>query len=289
MEWYFLVLLSACFLASADLFMKKALTHDHALEFLLSSSFLITLFLLPFLSQMNFSFSIFSYNLIFLKALLASLAWLLFMKGVRHLELSQAIPLKNLSSLYVLILSFFFLGGRLTFLQIGGILILIFGAALLELEKDLFHFVRKIKELPKKYLFFILIGLLFGAFCVLLDKIILREVEVLSFTFLHFLLLFLFYFGYSTVRYQGYQDMIAVYKKSGIFVFGFAISMVFADYLHFSALAIPTVYISLAIPLRRLGSLISTFIGGRMFHEHNLGLRFLASSFMLSGVGMLVW
>ena len=276
MEWYFIVLLSACFLAGADLFMKKSLFTDHVL------------FLLPFVFRMHFSFSFSLYSLIFLKACLVSGAWLLFMKGVRHLELSKAIPLKNLSSFFVVILSFFFLGERLTFLQWGGILILIFGAALLELEKDIFHFIHKIKELPKHYLFLILLGLFLGALCAILDKIILREVEVLTFTFLNFAFLFILYFIYSSLLYHGYKDMITVYKKTKWLVLGFSSFMLIADYLHFYVISIPSAYISLIIPIRRLGSLISTLVGGEMFHEHQIGIRVFASTIMLIGVLLLV-
>lgn len=289
MEWYLLALLSAFFVGCSDIFLKKSLFHSHSLEFLTTAMITLTILLLPFLSLMNFSFSFFSWFLIFSRTLILVFSWFLFVKALKHLEISQAIPLKNLSSVFVLIFAFFFLGERLSLLQLTGILVLIIGTYILEMEHDFFHFLTKLKKLPLKYLFFMISALILGAGSSVISKKVLEEVNTITFIFLSFSLLAVVYFVILSIKYNGYKDIGSTYKNSWLFVLGFAGFMLLNDYFYFSALAIPTAFISLVVPIRRLGGLFSSLVGGKMFHEHNLLLRAIASSIMIFGVLLLIW
>ena len=289
MEWFVLALLSAACIGIADIYLKKALFRQHSLEFLLSITFIVLLMLLPFIPQMNFDWSISLYFLMLIKVVCVSIAWLLFVKAARHMELSQVAPMRTLTTLYVFILAFVFLGERWTPSNFGGAVLLIAGTTLLETDKDIFHIIKRFKILPKRYLAYIFTALLFTAFSILLDKIILKQADVLTFFFVDYALVFSSYFLISSFLYGGYQDLLSTLKKSWKYIIGFSIATLVGDYLYFTTVANPEVLISLVTPILSLGSLFSVIMGGRLFHEHNLGVRTISCCVMIFGVVLLLW
>ena len=107
----------------------------------------------------------------------------------------------------------------------------------------------------------------------------------LSFTFgvltVHYLII-------QFVKYDGIKDLRDAFKKERSFIIVIPLLMVFADLLYLKAVSIPAAMISLVIPIKRMSTLVASLIGGRMFHEHNLGFRLIGCLLMIAGVVLIV-
>src|SRR3989338_9481809 len=112
MQWYILIIISAILISFSEIIKKKILRYEHSTEFSTTYSLVITLLMVPFISYLDLNLPRFIIALLFVKSILLLVSSLLFMKAMRHNELSQIIPLKNLSPIFLMILAFFLLNSK---------------------------------------------------------------------------------------------------------------------------------------------------------------------------------
>src|SRR6056297_1705540 len=134
MQWFVLILISALFLGISDIFRKKALSHEHAMQFTTAFMTILFIFSLFFIGRVDFSIKGGSILLIALKAGLVLFAFIMIMKALRHTDISKTAPLRNLNIIFVIILSFFILGETLSLKGYLGIFALLLGTYLVEIN-----------------------------------------------------------------------------------------------------------------------------------------------------------
>lgn len=141
MEWFIFALGSAIFSALSAVLVKKTLFKEHATEF--SATFAIIVIILSFIlfPWVKFNLSPYLFLLIFISASLAALGFLLTMKCMRHMDISEVSPIRNFEPAFLAIFALILLGERLTSIQFLGIGVLILGSYFLELDhtkKDIY-------------------------------------------------------------------------------------------------------------------------------------------------------
>tara|TARA_Y100000310_G_scaffold138289_2_gene137194 strand:- start:10072 stop:10902 length:831 start_codon:yes stop_codon:yes gene_type:complete len=267
---------------------KKVLFKEHSSEYLTVFCLLTVILLLPFTSKVTFTLSGGTLLLIYVLSLIAVTSWLLLIKAYKHMEVSIVEPFRNISPLVVLILAFFFLGEKISWINGLGIALIVGGGYFLEAAINHANLLRPFSFFKGKYMHFIVFSLLIGGIVHLVTRIAINKTD--SWT----VLFFLFFFAsintllLQFVKYQGMQDIIYVLKTNGWLVILVVITTLISNITYFTVLAMPTTYLALIIALRRLGSLFTTIIGGEIFHESRLLVKSIACLIMLSGVYFII-
>ncbi len=285
MPWYFFAILGAAGATSTIILQKKVLGKEHALQLAVILGLIGSIFVLFLIPYVNFNLRLVSYFLIVFVSLITGLAFLFLMKALRHIEVSLTAPFYNLGVAYVAIMAFFFLGERLTTLQLLGVILLIIGGYTVNAIQG--HIFQPIIDLiESKYIHYVLFSVLAYSSAYLLDKFILREVDFLSLFFFRQLFVTAFLLIISIVFYKGFSDLKMGLKKGGIILI--LVSLLgLIEYLSiFKALSIGEA--SLVLPVYRLWTLFAVIVGGEIFHENNLKRRAIGCIIMLIGVWLVI-
>jgi len=283
MAWLILVLISAVLASFSQIYAKKALLKEHAVEFLTVLTMFSALFSLIFYPNASFDLPAKFYVIIFGLSSLSAIAGILFIKSLRHMEISTVSPLTNLSPLFLLVISFIFLGEKLTWLQLGGIFLLVSGTYFLESK----HFSKKVfepfKELFRsKFTIFTLLALVLYSICAATDKYIISNgVNAYTLLILGQTFLFIIYAFITFTFYKGFKDVKHGITTSGVTIGFCAFIGVLSTYFYYEAISLA--FVSLVIPIKRLSTLMSTVVGGGLFHEHDLGHKIIGCIIMVIG------
>jgi len=292
MWWYLVVLGSAILLGLGDIYRKKTLTREHTMQFVTAFVTLLFLFSFAFViaGKVDFSISFPQLAFIALKSALILTAFFMIMKALRHTDISKTAPLKNLSIIFVVALGVLVLGESLSLKAVIGIIALLIGTYLVDLNPDLKHHFHPFGIFKNKYFIFILVYLVAISFVGLIDKVVLDKQGVDVFTYFFFTSMFNTIFAWiiQISFYEGKMDVKNAFKQGKSWLVIAALLTIVSDVLYFSALAVPTVYLSLAAPLRKMSSLVSTIFGGRMMHEKHLKFRIMGCVVMLVGVFLIL-
>ena len=283
MSWLILIIISAILAAFHQIYAKKALLKEHATEFLTILSIFSALISLLFIPKLSFNFHYMFYFIMFIAAMLNSISGLLYVKSLKHMEISSVAPLQNLSPLFLLVIGFFFLGERLSMLQISGILLLVFGAYFLESTLHSKKALEPFKDMFKsKFMKYIMVSLVILAIVAALDKYVLSQ-GINSYTLIAFKYPFvaMFFLSITFTKYNGFKDIYHGIKTSGVVIAFCALIGVASLYFYFEAVSLA--YVSLVIPIKRMSTLISTMAGGEIFHEHNLAHKAIGCVIMVIG------
>jgi len=269
MEWLFLVLISAIFLALRTIFTKKLLIKNETLPMLFFVSLLSTISMLFFYKSISLDLSLAIYILILLKSVVISIGWFCIYQAYKNLDISTVSPLRNLSPIFLMILSLIFLGEKASLINYVGIVLLIISAYLLEI-KSFSNLLDPFKFFKTKYFMLIIISMIGNSISAVLDKIILKSIDYYSLMFIFYLFLTIIYFIFISFRNELKSLKIFSGTKNITLIFAITFSALLADFSYFMAVAMPSTLIILIIPLRGLSTFISTLFGGKLFHEKNL-------------------
>lgn len=288
MTWIVFALMASVLIGADIVVRKKALIKDSAIEFMSIAAIVTLLAILPlsFFATMLPARDLF---LILLKSFFAMNFFFLADRALKKMDVSAFAPLANLSPILLVFIGYFFLGEKLTTIQLAGVALTIVGAYVLELKKGIKDLKQPFVEARKsKYLHLVFLGLIFAAIAASLDRFILRSVGLLDFYFYQALFISLFVFIYLFVFFDGVSGIEKGYKKAGLWVVLASVLFLLADYFYFKALTMPTAFIVLVIAVKRLSSLFATLLGGEIFHEKNLLRKSLACGIMLAGVFLII-
>ena len=288
MDWVVFTLIAAVLLGMKSVCAKKVLFQEHACEFMTTYSLLTFVFSLFFLYKMNFSMHYTVVLLIYAKSFVLCIAWLFQTKALRHMDLSKTAPLLNLSPIFLIIFSAFFLNEIPTLVQFLGITFIIVGAYWLQSHHNIRQFLKPLHFFKSKYSIYILIALVGYSMCAIIDKIVLKSINPYTYLFFSFLFLTLNYLIIQFYKYDGWKDIEQVIVESKGLIFAVVVFGLIADILYFHAVAIPTAMIALIIPLKRISTLVATIVGGSLFHEKNLSHRVIGCVIMILGVFLIV-
>ncbi len=296
MPWYIFGLLSAFFVGLRLVTTKKVLFREHSAEFLAVLAILNFILVFPLIFTIKLV-SIKILGLIFINALVLTVAFLCEIKSFREFKISTVAPLFNLSPLFLIILAYIFLGEHLKLYQFLGILVLIIGAYLLEpirLNHNNNHNNKKRKNnnhplanlFTSKHSFYLFSALVLLSIVALLDKVILGMTDIYTLIFYGRMFLALDSFILLCIFYDGVKGVKNGFSKAGIWIFIVALFMVLGDLSILKAMTLS--YVSLVIPIRRLATLFAVLVGGKLFKEEKILRKSIACIIMIIGVVLIV-
>ena len=286
--WYVFALISAFLSAASLIFRKEGLLKVHAMEFATSRTFvcaLCSLVLLPFVIT---KYSLAEIGMIYLVALLATAGISYASKSIKHLEISIAVPLLNLMPAFLVLWSFLFLSESLNLYHLLGIGLLIFGTYVIEMNGKIHHFLRPFKEMWKsKYFHYILFAVVFFSFSALLDRIVLLKYSTpLRFLALVWIFIAINFLVMHSLRYDGWKGVIHSFKKTKFLVVLAGVFAFLSALFYYQAATVA--FIALVVPIKRVSTLITTIVGGEMFHDHHLLHKIIACLVMVVGAVMVI-
>jgi drug/metabolite transporter (DMT)-like permease len=263
---------------------KRALQKVHTIDFSVSLAVLNFVFSIPFLFLINYlQLSGLVLLLIFVTALLSTIAFFLVAKGIRHMELSTISPLLSLSPGVTSVLAFFVIGEYLKIQSIVGIILLVVGSYILTLEqnKNLFEPFRVFFR--TKYLHLVLLSLLFYSLASIFDRVILHQFIIAIPAYMFFVQFFitLLLIPFGDIFGGGARGVVKAFRLGGKDLFFTSLFVITSRF--FEMLSIQLAPIGLVSAVKRSSSFFTTVIGGEIFHEHNLKRKIVSSIIIVVG------
>ena len=290
MNWVFFAVGASVLVAILTIIEKKTLIKEHAMKFSTVLALFNVIISVVYLPKVNFNISGTALFFTYIASVFGGLAFLFLAKGVRHTEVSLSSPLLNFGPAVTAILAFILLHEALSIWQILGIAVLIVGTYVLEVDHSVEHLMDPFKRLIKsKYVHFIFFAILMYGLASIVDKHVISNLGINTFTYLFFAHLFIAfnYFVMISIYYGGTKDIVDGIKNSGKYIIIIAVLITLARLMMLEAISIALV--SLVIPLKRLSTLFVTIFGGKFFHEKGLKLKIIGCIIMLGGVFFVVY
>lgn len=287
MEWLGLTIMCAVLLGISSIFEKRILKKEQVNEFLATYSLIFLVMMLPFAKYVNFDIPGKLLGIIIIKGFILTIAGILSTKALKKLEISTAMPLANLTPLFLLVLGTFFLGEILNASKIAGIVILVSGTYILQM-KNIGSFLHPFKKFSGRYALYMVIATFIVAISAMIDKVLLAKIDFFTYLFLSMFMLFMFYTAIQFYKYRGFDDILHALKVGGLWVFLICALNLIADIFYFLAVSMPGAYISLIIPIKRLSTLFSTIVSGEIYHDHMLKNKIIACVLMVIGATLII-
>jgi len=288
MVWYLFALTSAFFSATSALVEKKVLFKEKALAFSTLLAIFNLLIAIPFFFFINFSaVSNTSLIVLFIKSILGAIAFLCVMLAIKNLELSSALPLLVLTPGLVALFAFIILGEALTGLEILGMFLLLIGAYILQLKQKQKFLDPWISFIKSKGYIYIIIALTLFTITSILDKALLKNFKLPINAFMGFQHLFLAIIFISLIIFSGKSKQIkSPLKNSWKWIFILALFTITYRYTQIQAIKIASV--ALVLSIKRISVFFAIIIGGRIFKEHGLLKKAIATTIMILGAILII-
>jgi drug/metabolite transporter (DMT)-like permease len=286
--WWILALISALFSGSAAIIEKKILFKEKALSFTALLALFNLILALPFFFFVDFSvLTTTGILVLFFKSILGAIAFLCVMQGIKDLELSSALPLLVLTPGLVAFFAFIFLGEALKGIEIIGMVFLLIGTYVLQLKKK-----QKILDPFKAFFkakgyYYIITALVLFTITSVLDKALLSKFKVPVNAFMGFQHLFfaiIFFVLLLVLRKE--KEFPQVIKNSWSWIL--LLSGVTIVYRYTQILAVKVSPVALVLSLKRISVFFAVLIGGRLFKEHNLLKKVIATALMVLGAVLVI-
>lgn len=288
MDWIFYILGSAVLISASSIVQKKALLKEHAMEFAAVFA-LFNLFLsFLFINKVDFDIEPRFFLIIFVAGTLGAAAFLFLAKAIRHLPISSVYPLLNFGPALSALLAFIFLGEKITLLQLGGIILLIIGAYALEVDHSLSNLKKPlIRFLKSRYMHFIFLALLLYGITSVIDRYVLTNgVSIFTYIFLAHVTIAIVMLLFIIVYHDGFKGVVNGVKRYGKWIF--IVSVFMTSHRLLQAQAISLAPVSIVLAVKRMSTLVTTAVGGKLFHESGLKIKIIACCIMIGGVLLVI-
>lgn len=286
MSWFLLAAFSALLSASAAISQKKVLKDLDALEFSFILSIFNVVLSIPFLLSTNFeAVTIINLSALFIKCILGAFAFLNVMLAIKNMEISGALPLMVLTPGIVAVLAFFFIGETLNMFEISGLVLLLGGTYILEMSNKgkLFDPFKVFVESKNHHYILFALGL-FTATSIL-DKVILKEYKLPPDAFLFFQNFFIS-INFLIMAFFYKKSTRATLLNAGKTYWRWIllISIFTIGYRYTQILAVKIAPVALVLSVKRFSVFFAAIIGGKIFHEHKLLQKAVATIILITGV-----
>ena len=287
MEW-FVFALSAAFLVSiTSVIEKKVLFREHATEFSATIAVMNFLITIPFFYLVDFTISPEIIFFIFVAGVFASVGFLFIAKAMRHMEISAVSPLMNLGPGFTAIFAVLILSEMLSPLNIIGIVTLISGSYILEIDFKSHNITTPIKKIWKsRYIHYVFLAMGSYSISAITCKYVLEFTDPVTLIFVEQFFIVLVFLAILQLFYDGIGGIKHGIKKIGKWVIIMPVLIV--SYRLLQSVAIQMTYVSLVIPIKRLSTLFSTVMGGGIFREHGLYKKIIACAIMIVGACLVI-
>jgi len=289
MIWYVLALISAFLTSIMTLINKKILIKEHAMEFATVFSILNVILSFSIIKKVEFSIPTNLLFLIFISAFLGTFALLYILKAMRHMEISSAVPLTNLSPVILAILSFFILKEAITNKQIFAMCLIIIGAYVLEVDHNTSNLKEPfIKIFKSKYIHYIFLAILLYSFTSIIERYLLTH-GISPYTYIFAVQIFIMinFIFLIIVFHDGLKGIKSGLKKNWKWILLLSAITLIDSIVLFNAFVLA--FVPLVISIKRLSTLFTTVIGGGLFHEKGLLFKIIACLITLVGASLMIW
>jgi uncharacterized membrane protein len=213
------------------------------------------------------------------------------MSALKNLDISNSLPLMQLSPGITAILAAIFLSEIPNNFQILGLLFLIIGTYLINYQKgssisDMFSRLYK-----SKGHWYICSALVIFSITSILDKIIIVKFQVLpkDFIFLyHFITLIIFLVFYLVSKKGDFSILYTISKNRSILIIILLIGLLSVFYRYTQILAIREGQVALVLAIKRTSVFFACVIGGTIFKEETLMQRILATVILIFGSVLII-
>lgn len=288
MEWLLLILGSALLLGLYAPMMKHMLGHEKLTQ-IASLYPLVPVIILALFFPIDFALP---FN---------GMGWLLLLKGgsialtifsanlaLTQLPVSIYAPMRNLSPFFLLIFSFLLLGEHIGWLQLLGLLLIVVGAVLLDVDVRKRHQIEQMKRFfTQPAILLLFLASISVSFAPIFDRLILRQSNPYSLLFWYSLIIAAIFWIVNLVRERN-VPFSGLKRKEWLWIALMGTIILFSDLLYFKAVDIPGTILVVLIGTRRLSNFISTIIGGKAFHEKQILYKATMCLVMIIGTTLLV-
>jgi len=288
MEWYLIALISAFFSAVAAILEKKILFKRKALSMCFVLAIFNLILCLPFFFFVNYSLvSGVALGVLFFKSVLAALAFLLVMRGVRELDISRALPLLVLTPALVAVFAFLFLGEALTLMEISGMVLILVGTYILQISGDKSFWAPVKVFLNSRGNYYLLAALALYTTTAVLDKLLLGGYKIPLNAFMGFGHLFvaIIVLVFSMIYFDK-KEIKNSFKFSWMLIGVLALVTVIYRYSQYYAVSVAPV--ALVIAIKRMAVFFAVLFGGMLFRDENLWIRVFATVLMVAGAVLII-
>ncbi|MBS3144819.1 EamA family transporter [Candidatus Woesearchaeota archaeon] len=294
MTWYVYSLLSAVFFAIYFLIFHKYIHKERPLEYLGVMSILVVLFSFPLLKEVSFSHEPLAWLLMYAISLLLTIFFVCIALSFKHLESSEAVPLMNISLLFVVFFSMILFGEQISLKNLIGILLMVAGSYIVEVGIKLQKLHKVFHRFRQKYLMYTLLATGVSSIIIIIEKLLLNP-EILrvpitavapdSLYFLtragmavNFILILFYQHNFTRMQHTAKTLILPLIIT--------ALLNVAANYSHY--LALREGLVSLVAPIAALSTLLVVIIGGELFHEHKLKQKMIAVVLMVLATYLII-
>ncbi len=284
MVWFIFALLGAFFDATCNALTKKMLkdVNPYVLGsgvFLSGSVILLIVSLIKGIPTIGSGF----YFALLATVILNIISVIIYYKALIITDLSLAIPMLAFTPVFLLFTSFIMLGEFPTIFGLIGILLIVIGSYVLNLDRKkglLASFKGLLKN--KGIMLMLLVAFLFSISSNY-DKLVLKNSDAFFGSAIDGLLMGIFFIVLSLIK---KQKIIFTYKKN---FFSF---ILLAGLIGLSTVLVNFALLMQIVPyvnsLKRVSILFSVFYGGLMFKEKDMVKRFVGAFIMLIGVVLII-
>ena len=284
MLWVLYSLLSAFSWATADVFTKKAAKIDHYVlvlsRFLYGAPFVLLALLFVSIPKLESGF----WLILILDAIIEVIAWVLYVKAIRIAPLSLVVPFISLTPVFLVFTSFVMLGELPTIAGFFGILLVVAGAYILNLNSSNKGVLEPFKSIlrEKGCIYMLIVAFLFSI-TANISKILVQKSSPLfvSASYLTVMAVLLLIISFFISR----KNMVQL--KSN-FKNLFPIGLFFSLMTIFHVFAIRFVIVPYMMSIKRTSSIFGVLYGWLLFKEKNISARLIGAVVMLIGAGLII-
>lgn len=298
MTWMMLAVLSAVFLGLYDVAKKLSVQENAVLPVLFSCSASGLVLLMPvamtsliapaFAARHGFALQALpaaAHGLVFAKAMLVTLSWVLTYFALKHLPISLASPIRASAPMFTLFGAVLMFGERPSPRQLAGILTILIAYWVFSVigRSEGIRFSRN------GWVWSLFLGTLVGAVSGLYDKHLLQGARLPA------LAVQFWFTAYSTLIQGAIVAFLWWPRRHATTPFRFRGSIVavgalllVADALYFRALAIPGALVSVVSALRRTNVVLSFAVGAMLFGERKRVPKAIALAGVLAGIFLIL-
>lgn len=279
-NWILLTILYAIFVAIFESAKKKAVEKNSIYEVLANFS-LIAFLLTFFITKDAFKIDYTYLPVIFFKASIIVIAWLLGVKVLEKMQISLYSMIKISRIIFSVLLSCLFLGEKITIVTLIGMSIVICGLILVNKATN----KEEGKERSVKLIALLLISCFFSSISAIIDKKVLLHITSGQLQFWFLLFLTMYYWIILIIR----KEKINFEKiKKNYWIPIAAIALVVSDRFLFIANENVDSKVIIMTMIKRLSVIISIILGKILFKEKDIIKKLLYSILIILGIGIML-
>lgn len=290
MDWYLIAFISAILSALAAISQKKILFNMDALDFSLLLSMFNAVLALVLIPSITFSeISTLSLFILYGKTIFGAIAFWFVMLAIKNLEISGALPLMILTPALVALSAFLILGESISAAEISGLGLLLVGIYIIETSSSLDILASFKIFKTSRYKHYLIYAVILFTMSSVIDKFLLKDYHLAPISFLFFQQVFLavnFMIIFSFKNGNPIPLIKSINLK--LFFWIILISLFTIGYRYSLLEAMKIAPIALVLSIKRTSIFFATIIGGKIFSEHSVLKRGVATILMLIGVYLII-